>query len=614
MFPVAARIGPSRMNHSQLATDLVVVGGGLAGVCASIAAARNGAKVVLIQDRSVLGGNASSEVKMHIVGADCHGSRPGARESGLIEELKLEDAARNPHRSYSQWDLLLYEKVLAEPNITLLLDTDCTGCEVTTTNGTRRITAVHATRNSTEDAFTISAPFFADCSGDGRLGAEAGADHTVGREARDMYGESLAVDRADRCTLGSSILFTARRHDSPQPFRAPSWVRRFQKHEFKQRRIHSYEYGFWWCEWGGHLDTLKDNPTIRHELLRVVLGIWDYIKNSGEHPDSVNWALEWVGAIPGKRESRRFLGRHVLTQQDVETGRTFEDQVAYGGWWLDLHPPQGVDAHDEAPCVQHHIPHLYGIPLRCLYSRNVGNLFFAGRNISATHVAFASTRVMATCAVMGQAIGTATALARHHRDAFIADIFDARSLQHLQQTLLRDDAFLPGLRNRDPDDSARHAAITASSHLEGREPAQIIDGLTRELPLHLGPWADGSAHRWESAQLPAWIELRWATPQPIAEIHLTFDSGFERELILSPSDATMRNIRRGPQPELVRAYDLTLDDEIVVHVEDNVQRKRVHRLPSVIRALSLRVHVHATNGAERARVFEVRTYAQPTGA
>lgn len=602
------------MNHLKLATDFVVVGGGLAGVCAAIAAARNGAKVVLIQDRSVLGGNASSEVKMHIVGADCHGIRPGARESGLIEELKLEDAALNPHRSYSQWDLLLYGKVLTEPNITLLLDTDCTGCEVPIVNGHRRITTVHAVRNSTEDSFTIEAAFFADCSGDGRLGAEAGADFWVGRESRADYGESLAMEQADSHTLGSSILFTARKHATPQSFRAPDWVRRFQKHEFKQRQIHSYEYGYWWSEWGGHLDTLKDNAAIRHELLRVVLGIWDYIKNSGEHPDSANWALDWVGFIPGKRESRRFRGPHVLSQTDVTGGRIFPDQVAYGGWWLDLHPPHGLDAIDEPPCVQHDIPHLYTIPLRCLYSRNISNLFFAGRNISATHVAFASTRVMATCAVMGQAVGTAAALALSQRHLAIGGIFDADRLRCLQQTLLRDDAFLPALRNEDGADLALQATLKCSSQVTGGEASNIVDGITRELPNHLGPWADGAMHRWESEAVPAWIELTWPESQRLTEIHLTFDSGLDRELILSASDHVSRNVRRGTQPELVRAYELSIDGEVVVRVEDNVLRKRVHRLPSSAVGRTLRLLVHATHGVPTARVFEIRAYWRPGAA
>jgi hypothetical protein len=598
------------MTRHELHTDFVVVGGGLAGVCAALAAARNGVRVVLIQDRSVLGGNASSEIRMHAVGADFHGRRPGARETGIIEELRLEDAARNPHRSYAQWDLLLYEKVTAEPNLTLLLDTDCVGCVVENSpSGARRITTVEAVRQSTEDAFTVRAPFFADCSGDGRLGVEAGADFTVGREAQADYGESLALAAADRQTLGSSILFTARRHDAPQPFRAPAWARRFRKEEFRFRPFDGYEYGYWWAEWGGQLDTLKDNPTIRHELLRIALGIWDYVKNSGEHPGAAHYALDWIGALPGKRESRRFLGPHVLTQDDLEAGRVFPDAVAYGGWPLDLHPPSGIDATDEPPCRHIHLRHLYTIPLRALHSRNVANLFFAGRNISATHVAFASTRVMATCAVMGQAVGTAAAQIAARPECPIAEFFGAEETSRLQQRLLRDDAFLPGVRNQDTADLARSARLTASGEAPRGAAAQVLDGLTRELPAGFGPWADGATHRWESVALPAWIELAWEHPQPVREIHVTFDSGLQRELTLSASDATTAKVVRAPQPELVRDYEIRLDDRVVVEVADNLLRKRVHRLPAAVPARSLRLVVKTTHGIDHARVFEMRVYA-----
>jgi hypothetical protein len=597
------------MTRHELRTDFLVVGGGLAGTCAALAAARNGSHVILIQDRSVLGGNASSEVRMHTVGADIHGRRPGARESGIIEELRLEDAARNPHRSYSQWDLLLYEKVTAEPNLTLLLDTACIGCRVETSGGgTRRILSVDAVRQSTEDAFTIQADIYADCSGDSRLGVEAGADFTQGREARSEYGESLALDVADRQTLGSSILFTARRYDTPQPFRAPSWIRHFEKHEFTFRPIDGYEYGYWWAEWGGQLDTIKDNPTIRHELLRIALGLWNYVKNSGEHPDSAHWALDWVGALPGKRESRRLLGPHILTQQDLTSGRIFEDTVAYGGWPLDLHPPSGVDAVNEAPCRHTHLDHLYSIPLRALYSRNITNLFFAGRNISATHVAFASTRVMATCAVMGQAIGTAAVLAAPLGPRSIAEHFTTSEITRLQQRLLRDDAFLLGLRADDPADFAQMAIVTASSEVAGRNAAQISDGFTREFHSALGPWADGAAHRWESASLPAWIELAWHAPREVSEIHLTFDSGFERELTLSASDSTTRKLIRGPQPELVRDYSILLDNRLVVTCTDNTLRKRVHRLKTPVPVRRLRLIITSTHGVPNGRVFEIRAY------
>jgi len=401
----------------------------MAGVSAALAAARNGARVVLLERRSVLGGNASSEIRMHIVGASCSGRRPGARESGIIEELRLEDAVHNPQRSPFMFDLLLYDKVRREPNILLLLDTDLTGCLTENTPGGRSIRSVSATRSMSEDKFLIEASIFLDCTGDGRLGAESGADCRMGRESRSEYGESLAPEQADACTLGSTILFQARKHPHPMPFTAPPWARRFSEEDLRLRSHRELDYGYWWVEWGGTLDTIKDGDRIRHELLAIALGVWDHIKNGcqatgdpaaeyekwmdgGSPPESAdNWALEWIGMLPGRRESRRLLGSYVLTEQDLLQGRTFEDDVAYGGWWIDLHPPLGVDAVAEYPCRQVEVPYLYGIPLRSLYSRNVGNLFFAGRNISASHVALASTRVMATCSVMGQAVGTAAAIA-----------------------------------------------------------------------------------------------------------------------------------------------------------------------------------------------------------
>lgn len=590
----------------HLEADLCVVGGGLAGVCAALTAARNGASVVLVQDRSVLGGNASSEIKMHVVGADCHGARRGARESGLIEELKLEDAVRNPNRIYPLWDLLLYEKVREHPAITLLLDSDCIGCETRTADGTATVLAAVVNRNTTEQQVIVKAKYFADCSGDGRLGFEAGADFQMGREGTDRYGESLAVPEGDEQTLGNSILFTARKYDSPQPFHAPAWRREFRKEELKLRPINGYEYGYWWAEWGGQLDTIKDIDEIRHELYRIALGIWDHIKNSGEYPDSANWVLDWVGSVPGKRESRRFLGPHVLVQQDVESGRVFEDTVAYGGWWLDLHPPSGVDAVDEKPCIQHHLKYLYGIPLRCLFSRNVSNLFFAGRNISASHVAFASTRVMATCAVMGQAIGTAAAvLSRRTDEAPISRACSGTLLHEIQQMLLKDDAFLPGV-DRDRGDPVSSARISASDEKAGSPAANVAHGPSRATQAAWGPWSEDATNCWESATLPAELALEWPEKQRIAEIHLTFCSGFERELTLSASDHVTAKTIRGPQPETVKDYDILADGKTVLEIRGNSLRKRLHRLESPQAVSSLRVRVLATNGHPAARIFEIR--------
>ena len=297
----------------------------------------------------------------------------------------------------------------------------------------------------------------------------------------------------------------------------------------------------------------------------------------------------------------------MLTQDDIYSGRIFEDQVAYGGWWLDLHPPSGVDAVDEKPCVQHHIPYLYSIPLRCLYSRNVANLFFAGRNISATHVAFASTRVMATCAVVGQAVGTAAAAMRD-QPPDIAKAATPSTLGKIQQELLKNDAFLPSLVAMDKTDLAQSAMIRASSEAEDAPACLVRNGLTRRIESDWGRWAEAAGNCWQSATLPAWIDLEWPEPALLSEVHLTFCTGLARELTLSPSDSLTAKTIRGAQPETVRDYNLVLDGKTVLEIRDNYLRKQKHVFSTPICGRKLRIDVLASNGLPAARIFEIRLY------
>lgn len=596
-------LSESRMvTAKKLEADVVVVGGGMAGVCAAIAAARNGVSVVLIQDRPVLGGNSSSEIRMHIVGADCHGGRKDtdSRETGILEELRLEAAVRNPQRSFSMWDLLLYEWVRREPNITLLLNTACVGVKMDAEN---RIGAVIALRNTTEDLLTVYGKVFIDSSGNGRLGAEAGAEFRVGREGRDEFGESLAPLKPDNKTMGSSILFVARKYDRPMPFKPPDWIRKFPRCEDLPHRPHkTWDYGYWWVEWGGHLDIVKENERIRDELMAIALGVWDHIKNSELHPESENWALEWIGFVPCTRGSRRFLGDHILTQHDLQNGEVFEDGVAYGGWPIDLHPPEGIDT-KEPPNFSVQVP-LYNIPFRSLYSRNIVNLLFAGRNISATHVAYASTRVMGTCSVMGQAVGTAAALCVHHRCT--PRELGKEAIKELQQTLLKQDAYIIGVTNSDPYDLARTAEVMASSEVHGWEAVNVINGVHRGVYERKNRWASDPTQ-----SMPQWIELNFREPKRIREVHLTFDTGLNRELTLSASEGVMRRVIWGPQSETVKDYELQVlhgnSAKTVVKVEGNYQRKRVHRFEPHL-ASGIRLFVHDTNGDKSARVFEIRVY------
>jgi hypothetical protein len=589
------------MTLVELETDLLVAGGGLAGVCAAISAARHGAKVVLVQDRSRLGGNSSSEVKMHVVGANSHKGRGGWREGGLLEEIRLQDAVNNPQRCWELWDLLLYDKVVSEPNITLLLESVVYSAK--SANG--RISEAMVRCDKSEHLYRVKAKLFMDCTGDSRLGLEAGAEYRTGREARSEFGESLAPVKPDEETLGSSILFTSRLYQKPMPFTPPKWARKVTADVLKFRKITSWEYGYWWVEWGGSIDPIRDNERIRFELLSIVMGVWDHIKNSGEHTSSANWAMDWVGFMPGKRGSRRLVGDHLLSQNDLLKG-DFADAVAIGGWPMDDHPPGGFDRADLPPAVQIRTPEVFNIPLRSFYSKNISNLMMAGRNISATHVAFTSTRVMATCAVGGQAAGTAAAMCLERGITPRQLAREPKLVSALQQRLMRDDQTIKNAKNEDPADLARQARAVASAEIGDAKALLVLDGVPRDIPGQ-------GIHHWE-APLGSWIALEWEKPQRIGELQITFDTGFPRELTLTSSDSINRGIVRAAQPETVRDYTVQVrkagaaDWTAVETVTGNFQRLRRHRLPAG-EIDAVRVQATATNGSDSVRVFELRCYA-----
>lgn len=483
--------------------DVVVIGGGLAGTIAAIAAARLGCTVALLQDRPVLGGNSSSEIRVGIHGATGHGLNRNARETGILEELFLEDRHRAsvPSKTAAprdSWDWVLWEWVKREPNIMLYLNTRARQPEMATPS---RIAAVLADQTTTETSLRFEGKLFIDASGDGTIAASAGAEYRMGREARHEHGESLAPLQADREVLSPSLLFHSEDIGRPAPFQCPLWARVFETDDDLPFRPHQdISGGYWWLEYGGIRDVISEAEGIREELVRIVFGIWDHIKNRGDH-GAENFILNWVGHVIGKRESRRFMGDHILCQSDLESQRLFPDRVAYGGWPIDLHPTMAIYAkqapglvsmseypwgtvyrghlQEPPPDMPTYLPPLpgpYSIPLRSLYSRNIDNLFLAGRNISHTHVAFGSTRLMATCAVEGQAVGTAAWLCLKYgttpRGVYKGHI------RELQQQLLKDDCYIIGLGNEDPLDVARSARVTGSS-----EAGLEVTTAARFLPL-----------------------------------------------------------------------------------------------------------------------------------
>ncbi|MGM1047272.1 MAG: FAD-dependent oxidoreductase [Bacillota bacterium] len=452
------------MRLEAVNSDITVIGGGLAGVCAAVAAARLGQTVSLVQNRPVLGGNSSSEVRVWVCGATSHGVHRNARETGIMGELFIENQYRNIDGNPYIWDLIVLEKVKAESNITLFLNTDVHEVEASGHEDNRRITSVTGWMMGSERRIRFDSKVYLDCTGDGLVGFLAGAKHRIGRESQEEFNEEWAPLVSDDITLGSTLFFYTKDAGHPVKYIAPSFAKDITKTSIPMNRvIRSGDNGcaYWWIEWGGELDTVHDNERIRDELSSVIYGIWDYIKNSGKF-DADNLTLEWISSIPGKREYRRFIGDYVLNQNDIIAQVEFEDRVAFGGWSIDLHPPQGMYATTKGS-KHMYTDGSYHIPFRSLYSANVCNMLMAGRNISASHVAFGTTRVMATCAVIGEAAGTAASLCVQ-KDVSPRKLH-AEYLGELQQTLLRQDASVLGLRNTDATDLALRAEVTASSTL-----------------------------------------------------------------------------------------------------------------------------------------------------
>ena len=437
-------------------TQLAVIGGGPAGVCAAIAAARHGIQTMLVTDRPVLGGNSSSEIRVWTRGATGAGNL-WAEEMGVWGELKLENLYRNSDANPVFWDETLLDAVLREKNLTLLLNTEI--YEVELDGG--RVAALRGVQQSSERQFHIEADYFIDATGDGTVSAKAGVPFSVGNGNHE--------------TLGNSILYYTKKEDHPVPFIAPDYAYDMAHIEkilgCGGRIINERMSGSdcWWFEYGGLRDTISDAQEIALELRRLVLGVWNYVKNSGKF-DADCYTLDWIGSIPGKRESRRMQAEYCLTEQDILAQRTFPDGAFYGGWYVDAHPSGGMYDSGEENCVQTPV-NVYQIPLRCLYNRQVPNLLFAGRIIGVERSVFFSSRVMNTCALSGQAAGTLAA--RCLQTGKAPGTLTDTEISAVCRTLARNDMFIPGVTIDDPEGLAKQAVVSASSIHNGH-PGEAI--------------------------------------------------------------------------------------------------------------------------------------------
>lgn len=493
VFDQSSADAPSARNlrTEEVRADLLVCGGGLSGVCCAITAARQGVRVVLVQDRPVLGGNASSEVRLWVLGATSHmgNNNRWAREGGVIDELLVENMWRNPEGNAVLFDTILLEWVTREPNITLLLNT---AIDAVRQDVDGAISGASAFCAQNQIRYQIEASLFCDASGDGVIAFLAGAAFRMGAEGREEFGEKMAPAQPQHTLLGHSMYFYSKDVGRPVTFVPPAFALKDIRSipRFRELKVSDSGCRLWWLEYGGDCDTVYDTERIKWELWHVAYGVWDYIKNSGEFPEAETLTLEWMGTVPGKRESRRFEGDVMLTQQDVVEQRVHADAVGFGGWAIDLHPSDGV--YSARPgCEQWHAKGVYQIPYRTMYSRNVPNLFLTGRLISSSHIAFGSTRVMATCAHNGQAVGMAAALCMEAGER-PRDLAVPKRMHLLQQRLLRAGQWIPGVTSGDDGDLARSAKTSATSTLQlerlwpSGEWAELDRPLGMLLPLGAG--------------------------------------------------------------------------------------------------------------------------------
>jgi len=384
--------------------DLVVCGGGVAGICAAINGARHGCRVALIQDRPVLGGNNSSEIRVHLGGRTM--LPPYPKLGSVVRKIDP-----NQHGNAEPGDVYRDDKkldvVMKENNIKLFLNMHANEVEM---DGSK-IKAVIAQHIESGERLRFPAPLFADCTGDGTIGFLAGADYRHGRESKKETGEERAVDEEDTMTMGTSIMWYA--VDGKEDFPETPWAL-----QFDSTTAQKLKRGNWDWETGMMYNQVDNFEYVRDYGMRAVFGNWSCLKNNPETRDSYeNYKLGWVAYMGGKRESRRLMGDVILKQQDVEEFREFDDGCVVTTWTIDLHypvPTKGMDAEPFRSTAKHTRIKPYPVPYRCLYSRNINNLFMAGRNISVTHVALGTVRVMRTTGIMGEVVGIAAGLCIKH--------------------------------------------------------------------------------------------------------------------------------------------------------------------------------------------------------
>ena len=501
--------------------DLVVVGGGIAGTCAAIAAARLGLNVALIQDRPLVGGNNSSEVRVHLQGRI--NLPPYPNLGNLVAQMNhRRDGNAMPADYYEdekKMDLLAAESGVKAFFCTRAIDVEMNG---------NKIAAVIGKHTETGAEHRFVAPLFADCTGDGNVGFYAGADWRMGRESKAETDESLAPEVGDKMTMGASVQWYSVDTDQATTFPELPWAIQFNHNTAKPMVK-----GDWDWETGLNFDQIWDFERIRDHGLRAAYGHWAYMKNQaeGDWPERVrNRQLGWVAFIAGKRESRRLLGDVILQEQDIVGNRDWPDACVTTTWTIDLHYPTEKNSKDfpgeEFMTVAHHKRiEPYAIPYRCLYSRNIDNLFMAGRDISVTHVALGTIRVQRTGGMMGEVVGMAASLCKKH-NTLPRGVYQNHldELKVLMEEGVAPPQVIPNstvvatkpiwLKNAG-DNLAKNAKVTVSSlYKKSNYPASNINDGRYDLANNAGRWVsdgDDTQH---------WVTFEWEKPVKINAVRI----------------------------------------------------------------------------------------------
>lgn len=587
--------------------DLIVVGAGPGGIPTALAAARSGIKVALISGREVIGGNASDE---GTVGLDGAGAKNyGMHETGIANEIK-----RTKERFNLSWQGAVEKLVANEPNITTFLSELCIDCE--TENGI--IKSIECVNNITLEKHKYSAPLFADCTGDGWLGYYAGAAYRIGREAKHEMNEEYAPLWADTYTMSGCLCgtikkvgmraFLAEDIGAPCEFELPEWATKLPEGSELHRTAKRVYTAEWWTENSNDYDDLFESEFSRDQLVCLGLGYFDWVKNSSNlKEEATNYKLSHIFLHNSKRENRRLVGDYVMNQNDFVPEKEFPDTISYCGWSLDLHHIKGMFSGKEGPFFSNTNIGIIPVPYRCLYSKNIKNLFMASRCSSFSHIALGSTRVESTLATLGQAAGTAAAFCKKY-SCLPRDIYNEHIVE-LQQQLIKDDQTIFGIPNLDENDKARTAtvSVTHSSEIEvvptvtstvelKTDYNNVINGIIRDLPGKSNAWYSDKGN-------PQSIILTLKEPSTISMVQVTTATDLAHprysfqavpEFNLTAEDVTVSALVNGEWQEVGK-------------IKGNYLRQMRFNFPEIT-VEAVKVTVEKSENCKAAKIFEVRVY------